>query len=191
MITFGLWLLSNSKLLLQWMVTHWRIVLVALMALAIWHYKSAYEAKTQEFELFQANVVQMAKDYEKEQALKLSEANGKVNLAIADSKAQFDKFKLDRTKSTNDLKAQYENINDTLKRNYDYRLHLQASNDNSSQTSSDSSGLATSESECNAAAAQYSTLEQACRITTIDFNTCRSILDADTLMYGREYQISQ
>lgn len=184
------WLIIKSILgkATDWIVAHWRIVLVALMALAIWHYKSAYESKTRELDLFQVNIVQMTKDYEKEQAIRLAEANGKVNLAIADGKAQFDKFKLDRIKSTNDLKAQYEARNDSTKHNFNERLLLESrvSSSNTSQVASDSSGLATGISECDTAAARYSTLEQACRITTTDFNTCRSILDADTLMYGRQ-----
>ncbi len=49
MISFGLWLLGKFKSLSQLLITHWRIVLVVLMLLVIWHYKSAYENEKQDF----------------------------------------------------------------------------------------------------------------------------------------------
>ena len=58
------------------------------------------------------------------------------------------------------------------------------------KTPSDNEGFAGSgqvaNGACITARAEKEDLELACAATTAYFNQCRSLLDADTLLYGRE-----
>lgn len=192
MITFGLWLLSNSKLLLQWAVTHWRIVLVILMALAIWHYKSAYEDKTREFELFQTNVVQMAKDYEAEQAVKLDKAKENQAKSEAIKQQQITDLNLDRETLQNAIRSYYapHNNKPTMVSGTGIVLPQSASADKTSEASADSEGYASSERVNRSASigceAKVEVLENALALEAIDFNSCRARVDQDCTQIGCE-----
>ena len=83
----------------------------------------------------------------------------------------------------------YINLSDT-KHNYNERLQLDATSADSRaaelrQESERYQELSRSTSKCDGIIADYKTLEEACQLTTIDFNSCRLAYDADTAACGR------
>lgn len=190
------WLLAKAFLgeAWDWVTTHWQLVLFFLMALAVIHYKVAYEHGVKELASYKQAETDASNKQIADLAIKKVAAQAAIAGAVGVEAINMTRFNLDRTQSTNDIKKLYETQISNLKRNLASRAgSLQPTSSDSSNTAETSSytkELAGTGQECDAAIAgseaNYKTLEGACTITTSDFNVCRAVIDADTLMYGRE-----
>jgi len=154
-------------------IEHWRVFLVVAMMLAILFYKSAYEHEKADYAAHiaadkQAMQIRQAENKTKEESHKKA-----VEKAGEEAKALIAKFELDRNRDAKKLKDLYAD-----KTNADFRLGAYADRLRINQstagllsTESDPSALAEGWRKCDAA---YSALENACRITTIDYNELRA-----------------
>lgn len=122
---------------------------------------------------------------DKEYAEKLAIAQNQTTIAQFEAQQQLDKLNIDREQSTKDLKALYENKISHLKRamvsNSSGVLPSTGSTEQATETTSNTSKFAESESECYTTIAGlqegYDTLESACIVTTVDYNQLRGWAD--------------
>lgn len=180
MIKLGLWLLGKFKSLFQLLITHWRIVLVVLMLLVIWHYKSAYENEKQDF----TEYIGLVKQEASLQAAKnqIIEANTQkaVTLEVNKHKSTIAALNVDRAQLQKKVSNLYAN-----KTNADFRLAAYAdrmlleagSRNTSGETASDTERLAACGRELNRADTERSVIEESCAVTTADFNLARGWID--------------
>lgn len=177
--------------MIKLLTDYWRIgafVVLGIFALYQWDAHSRAVDKLEKFkvEVEKAQLVQQA-----EFTVKLANANNDLKTAEAVAAEYVKVFNLDRTVISKDLKRLYENIA-KLRSNTNARgVLLPGGNPvEASQTSSNTEGSPGDQSECYPALSRaytdYDTLEKACTLTTIDFNRCRAVIDADTAIYGRE-----
>ncbi len=180
MITFGLWLLGKFKSLFQLLITHWRIVLVVIMLFAIWHYKSAYENEKQDFTEYIGLVKQEAElQAQKNQII---EANTKKAVALEINKyksiiATLDIDKAQLQKKVSSLYANKTNADFRLASYADSMLLDAGSRNAAGEIASDTERLASCRRELDAADTRLSIVEEACAVTTADFNLARGWID--------------
>ena len=180
MITFGLWLLGKFQSLFQLLITHWRIVLVVIMLLVIWHYKSAYENEKASF----TEYIGLVKQEAELQAAKnqIIEANTQKALALVVSKhkltiAALSVDKAQLQKKVDNLYANKTNADFRLASYADRMLLETGSANASSETASDTERIAACRRELNRADTERSVIEEACAVTTADFNLARGWID--------------
>jgi len=180
MIKLGLWLLGKFKSLSKLLITHWRIVLVVLMLLAIWHYKSAYENEKQDFKEYIGLVKQEAElQAQKNQII---EANTKkaVGLEINKYKSIIAALDIDRAQLQKKVSSLYANKTNADFRiaSYADRMLLEAGSRNTTgEIASDTERLASCRRELDRADTERSVIEEACAVTTADFNLARGWID--------------
>ena len=180
MITFGLWLLGKFKSLSQLLITHWRIVLVVLMALVIWHYKSAYENEKQDFTEYIALVKQEAELQAQKNQIIEANTQKAVSLEVNKYKSIIATLDIDRAQLQKKVSSLYAN-----KTNADYRLASYAdrmlleagSRNTTGEIASDTERLAGCGRELDATDSGLSVIEQACAVTTAQFNLARGWID--------------
>lgn len=180
MITFGLWLLGKAKAIFKLLIEHWRIVLVVLMLLAIWHYKTAYEKEKASF----TEYIGLVKQEAELQAAKnqIIEANTQkaVTLEVNKHKSIIAALDIDRAQLQKKVSSLYAN-----KTNADFRLAAYADRmlletdgaSSTSETTSDTARLAACRRELSRADTERSVIEEACAVTTADFNLARGWID--------------
>jgi len=182
MIKFGMWLLGNAHLLFKFIIKNWRIALVVLMLLVIWHYKSAYENEKQDFTDYIALVKQESElQAQKNQIVEANTRNA-VALEINKHKSIIDALSVDKTQ----LKKKVGNLY-AIKTNADFRLSsyrdlqlLQpapGNSDPSAESSGDPEQLTSCRRELDTADTRLSVVEEACAVTTADFNLARGWID--------------
>lgn len=182
------WLLAKAFLgkASDWIAAHWQLILFSAICLYAFYEKKAYERAVKELATYKQAVTDASNKQIAELAIKKVNAQSTVDAAESTANIDMARLNLDRAKSTDDIRKLYETkLN--IANNVNRRLSNTASNTNDTgEVASDTKEPATGQSECDTALADYKTLEKACTITTIDFNVCRSVIDADTLLYGRE-----
>lgn len=168
-------LLSNF---LGFLVKNWRVILIALIVGAVFYYKNAYERKAQEFDAFKSEMAVLASKKQHENEMSLIKAQGRMAAAQVKAQEDMKRLNLNRTKSINDIKALYENRNTNTGNNWSERLRLEAERHRLGlpETASNPQRATESWPECDTTA--YRQLEQACQITTIDFNQARAWIDS-------------
>lgn len=169
-------------------LSKWRVfVPLALLLVAFIHYNAIVNDRD--------NAIQALNDYKYEQYILSKQQKfeqdvnlAKANHAISVEKSKADQlkkeFSLERARLEKDLRKLYERKINTLKRNMGSvpeRLLQQVGSSNSAETTSDSRELAEGESIDYPSA--YRTLEDACRITTIDYNQARAWIDVVCNLY--------
>lgn len=148
-------------------------MLIVVMALSIWYLYA--KADRIQFDYDQHLIDDKAAISQRllENNIKELSHKKEIDKSNADAKADFDKYKLNRDREVKNLKDLYETRLDTAGRNWSERVRLEQERAASSglpSPSSDTSGYTEGERKCHSA---YITLEDACRITTIDFNRLR------------------
>lgn len=181
MITFGLWLLGKVKSIFSLMLEHWRIVLVILMLLTIWHYKTAYEKEKASFTEYIGLVKQEAElQAAKNQIIEASTQKA-VALEVSKHKSTIATLNIDKAqlqKKVDNLYANKTNADFRLA-SYADRMLLETSSANTaSETSTDTERLAACGRELNRADIERSVIEEACAVTTADFNLARGWIDS-------------
>lgn len=163
-----------------WLADHWPIVLFAVVLCAALYYKHAYNNAVADLATFKAEIVTATAKQEADNAAKLAKATGNVSVAVNQAAADMARLNLNRTQSTNDIKALYENQINQLKsamaRNTGVMRSAGNNPSDAAEVASDTGAI--TESPSNGYGANYSILEQACQITTIDYNELRGWADA-------------
>lgn len=148
-------------------------VLIVALALTTWHYYAKADRVQFEYDQHLIGDAAAAKDRKLENKLKEDAHKKEIDKANADAKAELDKFKLNRERETKNLKDLYENRLDTTGRNWSERVRLEQKREAAAglpTPGSDPGTLTEGERNCNRA---FITLEDACRITTIDYKELR------------------
>ena len=163
--------ITNS---ISFIIKHWRIILVCLILCIAYYYKASYERTTHEFEAYKTLIAnETAKIKEKEaiavkKVAKLIESHNQIEVKLVK----------DKTKLSKDLKGLYD-----VKTNADYRLSAYSQRlsmqpyHSTSDIASNTSELAECKSNFDSAFTRLSTIEQACAVTTNDYNLLRSWAD--------------
>ena len=149
-------------------------VLIVTLALTTWYYYAKADRVQFEYDQHFLGDAAASSQRKLENHLKEQAHKKEVDKANAESKAQLEKYKLDRDRETKRLKDLYENRIDTTGRNWSERVRLEQEREAATglpTPTSDTSGYTEGLRECYTA---YITLENACRITTIDFNNLRT-----------------
>lgn len=179
MISFGLWLLGKAQSLFNFLITHWRIVLVVLMLAAIWHYKSAFENERQDFKEYIALVKQEADLQAQKNQIIEANTQKAVALEVNKHKSTIAALNVDRAQLQKKVSNLYAN-----KTNADFRLASYADRMLLEAGSRSATGEAASDTEpascrrkLDAADTRLSIVEEACAVTTADFNLARGWID--------------
>jgi hypothetical protein len=166
--------------LIEFAIKHWQLVLFSALIITCFILYSKLNSVQFEYDQHLISDMKAAEDRRAENEKKEYRHQIAIEEAHAESVILIEKFNLDRKRYTKELKDLYD-----AKTNSTYRLNSYADwmrleqerkataglPDTEANTSSHSEGWR----ECHAA---YFTLEQACRITTIDFNELRKWADA-------------
>ena len=174
MIT-AVWLIFKSFIgkALEFIAKYWQFFLFAMITfLALYYYQKADQIQF-EYDQHLIGDAKAAGDRKLENYLKEKSHKKEIDKANAEGKAELDKYKLNRDRETKNLKDLYENRLDSTSRNWSERVRLEQEREAANGLSapgSDTSGFTEGERECYAA---YTTLEDGCRITTIDYNRLR------------------
>lgn len=173
---FALKLLFSKMLTV--IIEHWRVILIALIVAAVFYYKNAYECTVKELAAFKDEIAHVAAKKQHENEISIIKAQSRVTEAQTKSQEEMKRLNLDRTKSINEIKGLYENRIDTTKHNFTERLRLEGERHRlgMSETASDSKRPTENGRERDSTA--YRQLEQACQITTIDYNHARAWIDS-------------
>ena len=170
-----------SLLILPYLKRFWLPIMISFIVVAGWiyvhHLQSARNEAIESLNHYKVQQTVLASQQIAENTIKLAGAQSKVNLADNLATSQLINLRLNRNVETNNLKALYENKLANLKR--DMVHSVQSSSAVSASTlpiiTSDTQAVAAGESDSNRA---YTTLENACQITTIDYNNLRTWADA-------------
>jgi hypothetical protein len=191
-------LLSNAC---GFILEHWQTFVFVLICLYAWYEHNAYngaksdiqacqlEAKTFKHQIDEATLKAV-----KESTVKQAQSQSKYDVASYIATNQINA--ITQTKSikqlTKSIKDTYEakSIEYNMVHGTGIMLTPTSDSGTTKETASNTEGLATGEPNTDPACAGVRTekkdLELACAATTAYFNQCRSLLDADTLLYGRE-----
>jgi hypothetical protein len=186
------WLLIAKQIFsgaLAFVMKHWRVFLVLAMVMVTWY---QFNALRNERDIAVTSLTNMVNAYnhevskiEAEYAAKAMEA--KLAIAIGETRHQQDmeKHQLNAAIAAKKLKDLYENKIAGTNFNWAERVRLQtaANPGGRPEAKTDSGELAEGLRECDAA---FTTLEQACKVTTADYNLLRVWADAACDQVGCE-----
>lgn len=187
MIALGLWLLRIKSILstvIQFVFKYWQFFLFAAISATAFHYQQKSGRIQFNYDQHLDADKAAASQRKLENYLKELAHQKEIDKSNADAKAELEKYKLNRDRETKRLKELYENRIDTTGRNWSERVRLEqerAASTGMPSPSSDTSGYTEGERKCHSA---YITLEDACRITTIDFNRLRKWGDSTCDLVG-------
>jgi hypothetical protein len=159
--------------LIEFIAKYWQFFLMAVVSFAAFHYYQKADQIQFEYDQHIIGDEKAASDRKLENYFKEQAHKKEVDRANAEGKAELAKYKLNRDRETKNLKDLYEKRLDSTGRNWSERVRLEQerqATDGMPTPRSDTSGFAEGERECYAA---YTTLENGCRVTTIDYNRLR------------------
>lgn len=187
MIAFGLLLKSFFSGAMSFMARYWRIILPVLILAAAYLYVNSLQGQRDEAKKalsdYKAAQTALATQQIAENAIKLAKGKVSVNFSDQSATAQLTQLNLDRKHETDNIKALYEDKIANLKHNLAKRLQSSTTDSASkttivtSDTETDSAAQSISNAAVTRIQAQYDTLENACIITTVDFNNLRTWAD--------------
>lgn len=165
---------SILSTVIQFVFKYWQFFLFAFITTtALYFYQKADRIQFQ-YDQHLVGDAAASSQRKLENRLKEQAHKKEVDKANAEAKAELDKFKLNRDREAKNLKGLYETRLDGTNRNWSERVRLEQEREAATglpTSASDTIGYTESLRECYAA---YITLENACRITTIDFNNLRT-----------------
>lgn len=161
---------------------NWRVILAAaILGYCLWLFNALQRERDDavhqlaEYKRLQTDLsTKQAREFEK----KLIQAQNLINIEKIKAQQQLDQLGLERVKISTELKRLYDNKIITLKRDLTHPNSMLPPTDctqPANQTAFDTGQPPGCES--NSYAAAYRTLEQACQITTIDYNQLRGWAD--------------
>jgi len=163
------------------LIEHWRIVLVVLMLLVIWHYKSAFEQEKKDFKEYIALVKQEAELQAQTNKIIENSTQKAVSLEVNKHKSTIAALNVDRAQLQKKVSSLYANKTNADFRlaSYADRMSIEAGNPNATgKIASDTERLASCRRELDAADTRQSIVEEACAVTTADFNLARGWIDS-------------
>jgi hypothetical protein len=166
---------------ISFVMKHWRIILPLLAILYCVYEYSSQVRRADNAERDLAAYIEDADDKAREiqfhNNVKLAVAKKTLEINEVRAKKQMEVEKLERQREAANLKGLYEKRDSNTKFNFSERLRMQAEihSNGTAKIASDSSGFTEGERNCNAA---FITLENACKVTTIDYNRLRTWADA-------------
>lgn len=183
---------SGLGKLLSFSLKHWRVILCLLI---LWYCYSKYNAAIKRGDdaisalnqhISATNTARAQRDRENQ----LKESTAQIVLAgvIADHQVTLAKQNLDRQREAKNLKDLYENKILAVNRNWSDRLQLESQREATNATDGlrglqpAASEFAESGGDCDPA--HYRILEQACQITTMDYNALWTAWDKQCQVYG-------
>lgn len=152
---------------------NWLPVLFVALLLTIWFLYAKLDRVQFEYDQHLVSDANAASNRKLENYLKEKAHKQEIDKANEEGKAELAKYKLNRDRETKNLKELYEKRLDSTGRNWSERVRLEQEREAANglpTPGSDTSGFTEGERECNRA---YITLEDACRITTVDYNRLR------------------
>ncbi|MGB4810997.1 MAG: hypothetical protein WBP13_00735 [Methylophilaceae bacterium] len=161
---------------------NWRVILAsAILGYCLWLFNALQRERDDavhnlaEYKRLQTELsAKQAQEFE----VKLIRAESLINIEKIKAQQQLDQLGIERVKISTELKRLYDNKIITLRRElagHNSVLPPSSGAEPANQTASDTGQPASGESIGDAAA--YRTLEQACQITTIDYNQLRGWAD--------------
>jgi biopolymer transport protein ExbB/TolQ len=166
---------------ISFVMKHWRIVLPLLAILyCVYEYSSQVRrANNAERDLaaYIEDVENKAREIQFQNNVKLAVAKKTMEINEVRAKKQMEAEKLERQREAAKLKELYEKRDSNTKFNFSERLRMQAEvhSNGVAKITSNTSGFTEGERNSNAA---FITLENACKVTTIDYNRLRTWADA-------------
>jgi exonuclease VII large subunit len=195
-------IMSKLKKIVSFIIAHWRVILCVATLWYCYHLYNQQAERADKAETALKDYVAAQTELANAQTLKNQEqallAASKVELAEAiaeQTQKRLGLEKIHRQAMANKLRKSTNEINilKTHLSNTEYfvnqRLQLQQPDGGESGLSYESSiadRLTQCERERDTIIDRVVDLEEACKLTTIDFNLCRATLDADTLACGRK-----
>jgi hypothetical protein len=166
--------------LITFIIQNWQLVLFAAMALAIWHYKYSFENE----QIAHAKHVEEVKNAAYLETIKNSIIENNTQAAVSleikkhkDTIAALQVNEAELKKKVSDLYAVKTNADYRLA-SYRDRLLLETDDTSASaNTATDTEKLAACRRELDTADSRQSTIEEACAVTTADFNLARGWID--------------
>lgn len=166
--------------LITFVIQNWQLVLFALMAFAIWHYKHSYENE----QIAHAKHVEEVKNAAYLETIRNSIVENNTQAAVSleiqkhkDTIAELKVNEAELKKKVSDLYAVKTNADYRLA-SYRDRLLLETDDSGTStNTATDTEKFAACRRELDAADSRQSIIEKACAVTTADFNLARGWID--------------
>lgn len=173
---------------------HWKAVLFMLMFLVIVHYKSAYEDARQVYEnhLVQDRVTANMTAL-KNRIVEVN-SNKAIALEIKKHKDTIAKLHVNETElkqKVGDLYAIKTNADYRLASYHDRLLLKTGDSSASAESASDPQGIAECRRELDATDTRLSAVEEACAVTTSDYNLCRGWIDGVCANHQCTGEVSQ
>ncbi|MDI3349029.1 hypothetical protein PIGBHMHK_00631 [Mycoplasmopsis arginini] len=136
-------------------------------------------------------------DYKQQQLVESEKQKAENETKLLFAREQLSKARVESQKQIDDLNLDKERVTNDLRRYYEVKLAKRVMDDSAGIVLPQSGDTDTAtETPCNTEGTPSSTsitdratiklLEEACAMTTIYFNLCRSALDADSLILKRE-----
>jgi hypothetical protein len=174
---------------ISFFIKHWRIILPLLVVIYCWYEYSSQVRRADKAEYALATYIQDAeaksREIQSQNNVKLAVAKKTLEINEARAKNQMKAEKLDRQRETKGLKDLYEKRDSNTKFNFSERLRMQSEihRNATAEIEGDTSGFTEGKRDCNSA---YLTLEDACKVTTIDYNRLRTWADVACEQVGCE-----
>lgn len=182
------WLIFKSIVgpMLEFIAKYWQLFLFATVSFAAFYYYQKADQIQFEYDQHLISDAKAANDRKLENHFKEKAHAKDIEAAHAETIALTEKFNLDRKRYTKEIKDLYD-----VKTNSTYRLNSYADWMRLEQERKAAAGLPDTESDTSALAegwrkcdAAFTTLEQGCRITTIDYNELRKWGDSSCNTVG-------
>ena len=153
-------------------VNYWRVILVGLMLVAIFHYKSAYESKTQELEAFKQEAafqLQLQKTLLHNRELEIAKNRKEATEQQADIKLHYEKQIAELHLDRDNLKKELNNAIPRIQSLLD-AVRLYQNRANTSGMPQDASATELSTESARDCDGSLATVIRACQQTTLDYN---------------------
>lgn len=176
----------------DWIAAHWQLCLFALMAFAIWHYKSAYESGVKELSAYKQAATDESDKQKADNKLKLDKAKDTQAKSDKINNQQIADLHIDKETLTNAIKGYYAPKTIVNKPSVVHSVFTgTASNtEPSTEVASSGQGLASSEPITDPACARLQTqlgaLEEAAALETVLYNKAKARIDQDCDQIGCE-----
>lgn len=172
--------LSFSRLI-PFIVKHWLVILFCLICWYAYSQKTAHERAVQELVTFKADIAKATAKQAQENEIKRIKAESAIKSSQLIHVRQIEEIRNAYAKTNKVTNLTIADLRNRLRTGL--RDNLKDDSFGVPESSGDTSRYSESERECYAA---YSTLESACKITTLDFNAIRSWADVVCQTVGCE-----
>ncbi len=171
--------------LVRFAIEHWKVLAIVAMALAIFHFKTAYEREKHAYEAYKANVQLQADMQKAKNEILRKQAETTVTEIVANHTQQLAIEKLDRKLVEDKLKGSINEISNDLNI---YRDSIKLRNESTSsidvsKVAEHTNGTANSNGNCNQTLA---VVVDACKITDYDYEALYNLYKRQCDIYGCE-----